>query len=224
MLRALITAVAGILVMAVPVHAERNSINSNSILDWTGFYAGVLGGYGSGQGITNTTGTSTNVPLNGAIAGATGGFNKQFGKLVLGVEGDIAWTGQKGSATCVVDSSYACNADLHWIGSLRGRVGYTADRYLLYATAGAAFLGGNSNITKPGGIDPRLTGSYSDDYLGWTAGVGVEYAFTERLSVKAEYAYADYGSRTAPPGTVAGPATRIDITSHYGKLGLNLHF
>ena len=224
MLRLVCTAIAGLLAVAGPAHAENIFTNTNSILNWAGFYAGAVGGFGAGHGITDTTGISTTVPLNGGIAGVTGGFNKQYDKLVLGIEGDIAWSGQSGSATCVLDPSYTCHANLDWIGSLRGRLGYATGRMLIFATGGAAFLHGKSYITKPGGIGPFLTGSYSDSYLGWTAGIGIEYALTERLSVKAEYAYADYGRRTAPAGTVAGPKTDIDITSHYGKFGLNLHF
>jgi len=69
-----------------------------------------------------------------------------------------------------------------------------------------------------------MTGSHADSYVGWTAGGGIEYAFNERMSLKAEYAYADYGTRTAPAGTIAGPATSIHVTGHYGKAGLNVHF
>lgn len=221
MIRLLCTAVIGALAASGPVFADDYLNNSKSILDWTGFYAGVLGGYGAGDGVTDTSGVTTAVHLGGAIAGATGGFNKQFDKLVVGVEGDIAWSGQSGSATCVIDPRFTCHADVDWIGSLRGRVGYAANRILIFATAGAAFTHGKSYIT-PNSIG--LTGSYTDSYVGWTAGAGIEYAINERVSLKAEYAYADYGTRTAPAGTVTFPPTTIHMTSHYGKVGLNVHF
>ena len=51
----------------------------------------------------------------------------------------------------------------------------------------------------PGGT----TGSYSDTYIGWTVGGGVEAALTDQVSAKLEYAYSDFGSRTAPAGTLA---------------------
>ena len=219
------TVIVGALAVAGPAMADDYYSNSNSILDWTGFYAGVVGGYGGGHGITDTVGVSTAVPLNGAIAGVTGGFNKQFDRLVLGVEGDIAWSGQSGSATCVLDPQFQCHADVDWIGSLRGRLGYAANRTLVFATAGAAIAHGNSYITSATvNFSGSMTGSYADSYVGWTAGGGIEYAFNERMSLKAEYAYADYGTRTAPAGTIAGPATSIHVTSHYGKAGLNVHF
>ena len=219
--RLIYTAIVGALAVSGPAYAESIYNNSNSILDWSGFYAGVVGGYGVGDAVTDTSGVTTTVPVNGAIAGATAGFNKQFNRIVVGVEGDIAWSGQEGSATCVLDPYFACHAKVDWIGSLRGRLGYAAGRALVYATAGAAFTHGDSYITPS---SPGLTGIYTDSYFGWIMGAGVEYAVNERVSVKAEYAYADYGTRTAPAGTVTFTPTTIHVTSHYGKAGLNLHF
>ena len=64
--------------------------------DWSGFYAGVLGGYGSGQNAMTTGAGTTNVPSNGVLAGVTVGANTQIDSFVFGVEGDIDWSGQIG--------------------------------------------------------------------------------------------------------------------------------
>ena len=218
--RLFLTAFVGIIAVS-PVGAADYSNNYSPVMDWTGFYAGVLVGYGVGQAVTDTTGVSTTIPQNGAIAGATVGFNQQVDRLVFGVEADFDWSGQSGSATCVLSPANTCNGDADWVGSARGRVGYAVDRALFYGTAGAAFMRGNATITPPVG---GLTNTFSDNYLGWTVGVGAEFAMTDTLSLKAEYDYADYGSRTAPAGTLAGPATTINATSHFGKIGLNFHF
>lgn len=223
--RLICTMIVGIFAATPQAGAADIFYDSTPVKDWTGFYVGVIGGYGSGQAVTDTTGVSTTIPLNGLIAGVTVGANKQIDKMVLGLEGDLAWSGQSGSATCVLDPRFACNGDLDWIGSVRGRVGYSVDSALFYATAGAAFMRGNATITPSAlATSIGLSGSHSDSYLGWTVGAGVEYALNDAFSVKAEYNYANYGARTAPAMTLAGPATTVNVTSHIAKLGLNFHF
>src|SRR3982751_275721 len=62
--------------------------------DWTGFYVGAFGGFGTG---TSFDTGPVNVPLQGAMAGVDVGGNAQFGRFVLGAEGDIAWANIGGS-------------------------------------------------------------------------------------------------------------------------------
>ncbi len=182
-------------------------------IDWSGFYTGVYGAYGAGrmEG-TNGTGTTT-VDPNGIIAGVTAGANTQIDSIVLGVEGDLGWSGQSGNATCAGGGT--CNADFDWVGSVRGRIGYALDPMMIYGTGGIAAA--RANTSSP-------LGSYSDTYVGWTVGAGVEAALTQQVSAKLEYAYSDFGSRTAPAGTLAGTATDTSLTSHAVKLGLNYRF
>lgn len=45
-------------------------------------------------------------------------------------------------------------------------------------------------------------GSGSTDHMGWTAGLGVEYAFTDRFIIRAEYSHVDLGEESACLGTV----------------------
>ena len=185
--------------------------------DWTGFYAGVLGGYGFGN--TDITASGLTVSAgnnNGLLAGVTVGGNMQYEQFVFGVEGDFAWSGQSGSRTC---GSVTCSSDFDWTGTLRARIGYAIDPALIYATGGLAVARINTSITDVG-----TTESYSDTFAGWTVGAGIEAAVTEALSVKAEYAYADYGDKTAPPGALGPPAVPLSPTSHAIKVGLNYRF
>src|SRR5215470_6587627 len=62
-----------------------------AVYSWSGFYFGVNGGYGW----ASATGNYGNVSGSGAIAGGQIGFNWQTGKLVLGMEVDSQWSGQK---------------------------------------------------------------------------------------------------------------------------------
>src|SRR5688572_15897343 len=92
--------------------------------DWNGFYAGVVGGYGSGN--TNYTviaapATQTNVGTSGWLLGATAGVNGQWDMFVLGVEGDIAWSNIRGTAATALGGTVTSN--LNWVGTVRGRAG-----------------------------------------------------------------------------------------------------
>jgi outer membrane immunogenic protein len=59
--------------------------------DWSAFYLGIEGGGGIGSSDRHFfIGTSTgNFEVDGAIAGGTVGYNKQWGNLVGGLEGDF---------------------------------------------------------------------------------------------------------------------------------------
>src|SRR5690606_33561724 len=74
-----------------------------------------------------------------------------------------------------------------WQGSLRGRVGYAAGTWHLYATGGLALARGN--LAASGRYYGQETEfvirdlSFSDKqlHLGWTVGAGIEKAFTPNL-------------------------------------------
>ena len=188
--------------------------------DWSGFYAGVIAGYGFGNtDISDGTATVSAGNNNGLLAGVTVGGNMQYEKFVFGVEGDIAWSGQEGNSTCA--AGVTCSSNFDWTGTLRGRVGYAIDPVLIYATGGLAVARVNTSISPNTGTG---SGSYSDTFTGWTIGGGVEAAVTESLSAKLEYSYADYGDKTAPANTLGAIAGTVSPTSHAVKLGLNYRF
>ena len=80
--------------------------------NWSGFYAGLNGGYSWGQSRSGVeyfdifasiqppagSTTSADVKLDGGVFGGQIGVNWQSGMWVGGLEADIQWTGQKGSS------------------------------------------------------------------------------------------------------------------------------
>ena len=59
------------------------------------------------------------------------GYNYQVGNLVLGVEGDFeGWTVGKIRYTAITGDFLTAHSK--WGGSVRGRLGFAADRVLLY--------------------------------------------------------------------------------------------
>lgn len=182
---------------------------------WNGFYAGINVGYGFGHSKwTNTvTGVSTgNFNISGALVGGTAGYNLQLGGWVFGLEGDIAWSNIKGSTTTNCIGS--CETSNRWLGTGRGRIGCAFDRFLPYATGGAAF----------GDIKAVSGGSFSKTAVGWTAGGGFEYAFLHNWSAKLEYLYVDLGKATCGTGCSVGGPIDVTATTQIVRGGLNYKF
>lgn len=197
---------------------------SSAAFDWSGFYAGIYAGYGAGRATSTgeVSGFVTPVDVKGALLGGTVGANVQSGNLVFGAEGELAWSGVTGSATCVGNPTFDCNGTLNWLGSGKLRGGVAFDNVLLFGTAGIA-AGGITATVDP--IPAGATGTYSSTVWGWTVGGGAELAVSEQISVKAEYGYYDFASTRAPVDTLANSgATDIKSHTHVAKLGVNYRF
>lgn len=149
---------------------------------WTGAYVGLNAGYGFGK-ITKA-GTYFEDP-KGFVGGGQVGYNYQLpNNVVVGVETDLQYADlrSKVNATGVAAGLPAGTKNgVEYFGTVRPRVGYAMDRTLLYVTAGLAY--GNQKLNVPG------VGSGSSTNLGWTAGGGAEYAFTNNITGKVEGLY-----------------------------------
>ena len=159
--------------------------------DWSGFYVGAQAGYGWGDAdysITAGPGEVGSFDIDGALVGINAGFNVQHGSWVFGVEGDVSWTGVDGAGIVQLDGDII-SADVNWMGSLRGRVGYAFDNVLPYVTAGVAVA--DTDISVSG----NLNASDSNLHVGWTAGIGVEVGLTQAISTSLEYRYTDFGTK-----------------------------
>jgi outer membrane immunogenic protein len=154
--------------------------------NWSGFYIGLNTGYGFGDSTWSAPGfTSGSFSVDGAMAGATLGWNYQIGQLVLGIEGDYDWQNVRGTSGALCGS---CDTASNWYGTFRGRVGYAMDRIMVYGTAGGAV----TDIKASAAALPWATTTQ----LGWAAGGGIEGAITDNLTAKIEYLFTDYGTAT----------------------------
>jgi len=187
--------------------------------NWTGFYAGINGGYGWGtsdwtQGPLGIVATKP----SGWLAGATVGYNHQIGSFVWGIEGDWDWSNIKGSAACAMGGAASCESEQTWLATFRGRVGYAFDRWLPYITGGGAYGHIKATAANPGVVVTKV----SSDQLGWTVGAGLEYAFMSNWSAKIEYLYVDLGSFDT---TAFSPvATTINFKENIVRAGINYKF
>ena len=174
------------------------------VYNWTGPYIGISGGYGFGS--SDFTGGGS-VDPKGGLFGATLGYNWQMGALVTGIEGDISWSGLRDSGTCALG---ACRVENNWLGTVRGRLGYNAGRWMPYVTGGLAV----------GDIDASIAGAGSshETKAGWTVGAGIEAAIAGPWTAKVEYLYVDLGNG----GSIGGQ--RPDLTTNIVRAGLNYRF
>ena len=180
--------------------------------NWTGFYLGINGGGAWGDSDWNGFAVS-NSPSGGMI-GATGGYNWQGvgSPWVFGIEGDIDWSSAKDSTAC---GALNCQTKNNWLGTVRGRVGYSFDRFLPYVTGGVAF----------GDIEANRTGfaGSKDTNAGWAVGVGIEGVIAGNWTAKVEYLYTDLGDTTCAAAN-CGVATNVDLQLNVLRAGLNYRF
>jgi outer membrane immunogenic protein len=182
--------------------------------NWTGFYIGLNAGYGFGTS-NWTFPVGTSIKPKGALAGATVGYNYQVGSIVWGLEGDFDWSGVKGSVLC--DPTTTCEINNRWLATFRGRLGYAFDRWLPYVTLGGAYGNVRATATDISGL---IAASGSKSQLGWTAGVGLEYAFLGNWSAKIEYLYVDLGHFDVGVPVV----TNVSFKENIVRAGLNYKF
>ena len=180
--------------------------------NWSGFYAGINGGYGWGKtSWTDPVGGTTTGDFNmsGALAGGTAGYNRQIEKIVVGAEGDVDASWIKGTA--VTD---CCQTQNDWFATARARLGFAMDRWMPFVTGGAAF--GDVKMST-------AAGSETATRVGWTAGGGLEYAFAGAWSAKVEYLYADLG-KTSCSAPTCGTANDVTFKANIVRGGVNYHF
>lgn len=214
--------------------------------NWTGLYWGAhLGGSYGQSSFTSPFGPSLygdHVRTPSVLAGVQLGYNYQVSpNWLLGVEADVSALNGDGTQTCFAPDGFFlsanCRVKHNAMATGTGRLGFVTGRggrTLLYGKAGVAWLAQSIDIaTNPLGLQT----SSNDGRFGWTVGAGVEQALAPAWSVKLEYGYADFGSKTmATPNSFAqlfypffyvpvpGSTTSVSQTSHTVKVGLNMKF
>jgi outer membrane immunogenic protein len=206
--------------------------------NWTGFYLGVEGGFdwGRSQHYWNDAATpaaiglpeTSGIKANGGLVGGTFGYNYQFSNhIVIGFESDYSWTNSKGTANYAAPFGPLTNTaetSQSWVATVRGRVGYAWDRWLVFGTGGAAFTDEDIQLCNVA----FGCGSQSKIASGWTAGGGVEYAFAGNWSAKLEYLHNDFGSQSFGPTLDAGGgffhARTVTLTNDIVRAGVNYKY
>jgi outer membrane immunogenic protein len=172
--------------------------------------------------------------LDGFIGGVYGGCDYQAGAWVIGIETDWANVNKSGQAFDLppFNTNFVKETQERWVSTLRGRLGWAVDKWLLYVTGGAAWMRIDSsswNILAP--ITTGLT--QTDTRTGWTVGAGIEYAVGWGWSARTQYLFVEIPSfTTLTPGTGNGfingtTLTNLDngrIFNHFFEFGLTYKF
>jgi len=198
-------------------------------VDWGGLYLGVNGGYAFGTSVwTNADVSTGNFGANGGLVGGTLGINyANGGGFLFGFEVDADWSGVVGSSSVAACTSLgalpagtACATKSDWLSTGRLRLGYAFDRILVFGTAGAAIGDFEIGLNPPGGFR-RLPVE-----LGWTAGGGIEYAFTHYLTAKVEYLFVDLGTVSCPMDGTCGvlQSASASLKENLVRAGFNYKF
>ncbi len=216
---------------------------------WTGFYVGGHVGYGWADNDVLTIARDDEGDIivhqvfgplvapnsydsDGWLGGLQLGYNLQTGSWVLGIEADYSWSDISGSFNYAptVGPQKIAGGDIEWLATVRGRVGYSFDRVLVYGTGGLAIAemsGFANNFWNDVNPNDRATASSTE--TGWTIGGGLEVALSQNLSVKGEYLYMRFDdasgkmkSPAVPPGFILDAENDVEI--HTVRLGVNYKF
>ena len=221
----------------MPAHAQ----SSVPAVNWTGAYVGGNFGYSWGHGEDSyfepgfccgiPTSFYSNEQLNGAIGGGQIGWNYQINPvLVVGVETDFQWTGEKGQqnsglinfndceGVCTSGVVHSQNDRINWFGTARGRIGpafegpVLGESTWLYLTGGLAYGRVSvSGMVTDTGCGPPCVLNYgaSATKVGYAGGAGMETRFgNSNWSWKVEYIYINLG-------TISGSGSDPDFVSPY---------
>jgi outer membrane immunogenic protein len=235
--------------------ASGTAVAQPATFTWTGWYVGLNAGGSStkieqdviGPGLFAFSSSGRNSAFTGGIQG---GYNWQYAPgWVAGIEVDSSYLrGERSQNFAVLgfgdaggtdeDLVGTQNSKLRWLTTIRARFGPTWGRTFLYGTGGLAIGKVSSSVSalataNDGGDDmTRFAGSASSIRTGWTAGAGIEHAFTDRISAKIEYLHFDLGDISynvvgtivVPPGNDGLPlnwTARAGFSGDLVRVGVN---
>jgi opacity protein-like surface antigen len=197
-----------------------------AVPSWTGFYAGVHGGWGWGtteirDAIFGPTFNPTEVKYNGPLAGGQLGANWQTGNLVLGAEIDGSWAFVRGNTNrnqTIITSSTNNGLGYRALATGTGRIGYAMGQWLAYAKGGAAWA--DREVTAS---FLALPITYEQKQFGAVGGAGLEVAFLRNVSAKVEYNLL-YFPTTHLVYADMTTISSLDHLVHVVKAGINVRF
>src|SRR5665647_1258434 len=180
---------------------------------------------GTTTGITTVSPSPTGVVIGGQI-----GCDYQFApSWVVGIEGSASGSTMKGSTIVGLPlgspDTALVQAKTDFLTSVTARLGYAFDNVLVYAKGGVALAADRYDVTgsflgTPFGFEGL------ENRIGWTAGGGVDWAFSRHWSASLEYDYYGFGHRNAlmyDSTNVLAGIVDVKQSIQVVKVGLNFH-
>jgi outer membrane immunogenic protein len=235
------------------------------VASWTGFYAGLNGGYAFAHQSVDPTvvseacdnplgcpqilallSTGRSMNPGGFTGGLQFGYNQQYGNMLFGLEADVDYSRLNGSfaygpirpSPQPITGAGSGSVTTNWVATIRPRFGWVADRLLVYVTGGLAFTDQHNRQTAVVVVNGQIAGPIgsfdlsSSGNIGAVVGAGVEYAWTNQWSVKAEYLHFDFATVRASAGVIGGIGgfdgavmnSNWHLTADTVRVGINYHF
>jgi high affinity Mn2+ porin len=220
--------------------------------DWNGWYIGAHVGVTTGS--SNWSATQPGAPgLNGSfdlpyhfdflagtgsyVAGLQGGYNHVFkSHWMMGFETDLTFPNSDVTIPFSLRGSQTVSSPLTgqviygeaeiYSGTLRARLGYAFDHFLLYGTGGLAWSFDQVTRTQIAGVaavgsaTPGTVDTSQPWRVGWAAGAGIEIPLSRSWTAKAEYLWTGFG-RHSEMFAAGAQAFDSDLTMQSIRLGLN---
>jgi outer membrane immunogenic protein len=180
--------------------------------NWTGFYAGLWGGYYSASVEQTCAIFCLRDPrLNGYMLGASAGYNWQFANnIVAGAM--ISAPFNRISDSYLVAPGVLYRAQPQLAGTAALRLGYAAGDLLPYVFAGVT----GSKLEVSSSLGPKI----DNVHIGAAVGAGLEYAITSSWSADFRYSY-----MTAPKKLYDfGAHSKYGAKGQLIQIGLNYRF
>ncbi len=207
------------------------------VFSWTGFTGGLQIGGQFGRDKAEVRAPASGdaffgVDPRGVIGGAHVGYDHQLTRLfdgralVLGLEADVDGASGRGSRSGGLPYGATVSTTSDMKGSIRARAGLPINRVLLYATGGAALAGFTTRVGTTSMGEPAAVDAPNRARAGFTLGGGVDYAFMNDLTLRAEYRYSDYGTFTDQvnlPAPVVGTVSHSE-TDHRVQAAISYRF
>lgn len=210
---------------------------------WTGFYvggqAGVAFNTDSGSFSSDDSsfvGGSDDDEDAGFIGGVHVGYDHQIDNFIIGAVADINYIDAESNTSYTLDgfdgsAEFGVNSDINFVGTLRAKAGFAADRFAIYATGGLAYAdldeehNGGSTFTSVGGTLYNVSVDQDSDDIGYAVGGGVDYLVTQNFSIGVEYLYTDLGESDASVNyTAVGTPFGTDLASFDADSSRDLDF
>jgi outer membrane immunogenic protein len=183
-----------------------------AIYDWSGFYIGANGGWGSSH--DDRTDVTRVIFLGGrdatgGVAGGQLGYRWQTGAWVFGLEAQGDWADLRGRTQNLGAPLNSVASRMDAFGLFTGQVGYAWNNALLYVKGGAAVTDRRYDFVSNATGLPISSSGYATRW-GGTAGLGLEYGFAPNWSAAIEYDHIFENIHTvgfASPAGIPRPAT-----------------
>jgi outer membrane immunogenic protein len=198
-----------------------------AVFDWSGFYIGVQGGWKNHEDDVEDpiADLGDTFDFDGATFGGHAGFDHQMGPLVLGIVGDIEWDGGDGRSDEFGDDVFA-KAEANWEASIRGRIGFAFDQFMIYGTAGWSFANYDFDYTCCG-VGFGIGDEFDETIDGPTFGGGAAWKVSPALAIWAEYRHTEYDETSSDITNCCAPPPNSqdhDIDTDAVRVGISYYF